>query len=133
MKVISNPKPWNYLLLFYKRRWKIMFLSHQNTKQKTHNSFDEGHIQAQTKEKIFIAYLNDVLLLFFCLKLSLWLFKPNNALNILNNTKPLNIVRNELKLKVYIYTYNGLLLYKNFFNSTKYFGCLWSKIFHYEI
>ena len=50
-----------------------------------------------------------------------------------NKTTPLNIVRNELKSKVYFYAYNGLFLNQNLFNSMNYVKSVLFKIFHNDI
>ena len=50
-----------------------------------------------------------------------------------NNTTPLNIVRNELKSKVCFYTSNGLFLNQNLFNSMNYVESVLSKIFYNDI
>ena len=50
-----------------------------------------------------------------------------------NNTTPLNIVRNELKSKVYFNTYNGSFLNQNLFNSMNYVESVLFKIFYNDI
>ena len=84
--------------------------------------------QPKPLDFLFITFLKELRALLFCFKLS---YPHLNWTT--NNSSPLQVVRNKLKLKEHIQTCNGIFLNGIFFNTMKYLECVRFTTFNNEV